>query len=424
MAIVEKKPGPFIRPDGKDKVTGLGRYTADMTLTGMLHARFRVLDDAHARLLRSIPPRPCAARRLRRDHAGRTCPTSATAASSRTARCLPATSSASRARSSPRSPPSPPRSRTRAAALIEVEYEPLPVVRDPELALAEGASLVHSGWEATRPTRTSCARATTARVRRSSRATPTPRWPAPTWSCEAATWPTCRTPCRSSRTRSSPSGRATGHGLVVDPGAVHRPQRGRAHARSSPSRDVRIIVPHLGGGFGGKCEFHFEAHVAALARAARRPSPGVHAPRGVPRARPSPRGQVLELETGVMNDGTLVARRGRLVLDNGAYCRRRRRSSPSSPRCMAVGPYRVPHVSIDAHLAYTNTTPSGSVRAPTAPQSCWALEQHMDAVAEAIGHRSGRAAPAQHRPRGRREARRGRSSRRSARPRRSSARSR
>ena len=28
----------FIRPDGKDKVTGLGRYTADMTMTGMLHA--------------------------------------------------------------------------------------------------------------------------------------------------------------------------------------------------------------------------------------------------------------------------------------------------------------------------------------------------------------------------------------------------
>jgi len=38
-----------------------------------------------------------------------------------------------------------------------------------------------------------------------------------------------------------------------------------------PEADVRVIVPHLGGGFGGKCEFHFEAHVAALARAASRP---------------------------------------------------------------------------------------------------------------------------------------------------------
>ena len=38
-----------------------------------------------------------------------------------------------------------------------------------------------------------------------------------------------------------------------------------------PTNRVRIIVPHMGGGFGGKCGFHYEAHVAALARAAKRP---------------------------------------------------------------------------------------------------------------------------------------------------------
>ena len=49
MAIVEERREPFIRQDGKDKVTGLGRYTADLTLTGMLHARFRYADHPHAR---------------------------------------------------------------------------------------------------------------------------------------------------------------------------------------------------------------------------------------------------------------------------------------------------------------------------------------------------------------------------------------
>src|SRR5204862_941346 len=38
-----------------------------------------------------------------------------------------------------------------------------------------------------------------------------------------------------------------------------------------PEHHVRVVVTHLGGGFGGKCDFHFEAHVAALARASRRP---------------------------------------------------------------------------------------------------------------------------------------------------------
>ena len=85
-----------------------------------------------------------------------------------------------------------------------------------------------------------------------------------------------------------------------------------------------------------------------------------------------------------MRDGTLVARRGRLILDNGAYSA----DAPFFPQLAAmhaVGPYRIPNVSVDASLAYTNTTPSGSVRAPTAPQACWAVEQHMDSVAAAIG---------------------------------------
>ena len=49
MATAEK---PFIRQDGKDKVTGLGRYTADLSMTGMLQAKFRFADHAHARITR------------------------------------------------------------------------------------------------------------------------------------------------------------------------------------------------------------------------------------------------------------------------------------------------------------------------------------------------------------------------------------
>ena len=152
-----------------------------------------------------------------------------------------------------------------------------------------------------------------------------------------------------------------------------------------PESHVRIIVPHLGGGFGGKCEFHYEAHVAALARATSRPVRLVFS-RSEEFIAPDHRreGQVIELETGVMKDGTLVARRGRLILDNGAYSA----DAPFFPQLAAmhaIGPYRIPNVSIDASLAYTNTTPSGSVRAPTAPQACWAVEQHMDSVAASIG---------------------------------------
>ena len=82
-----------------------------------------------------------------------------------------------------------------------------------------------------------------------------------------------------------------GHGLVVDAGAVRRARRASRDTLQMPESHVRVIVPLLGGGFGAKCDFHFEGHVAALARAARPAGEArLLAARGVLRRRPSPRG--------------------------------------------------------------------------------------------------------------------------------------
>ena len=92
---------------------------------------------------------------------------------------------------------------------------------------------------------------------------------------------------------------------------------------------------------------------------------------------------VVELETGARLDGTLLARRGRLVLDGGAYCGEGGFFAQLAAM-HACGPYVIENVDIDSKLVYTNNQPSGSIRAPTAPQTCWAVEQHMDEVAEAL----------------------------------------
>ena len=86
------------------------------------------------------------------------------------------------------------------------------------------------------------------------------------------------------------------------------------------SANVRVIVPLLGGGFGSKCDFHYEAHVAVLAKATKRPVRLVFTRKEEFFAPDHRReGMTIELETGVRKDGTLVARRGTLVLDGGAY---------------------------------------------------------------------------------------------------------
>ena len=152
-----------------------------------------------------------------------------------------------------------------------------------------------------------------------------------------------------------------------------------------PNNRVRIIVPHLGGGFGGKCGFHYEAHVAALARAAQRPVRLVFSRREEFLAPDRRReGIVYDFETGVNADGKIVARRAWLAIDNGAYTADAGFFSQLAAM-HALGPYRIPNLLAEAHLVYTNHQPSGSVRAPTAPQTCWALESHTDEVARAVG---------------------------------------
>ena len=93
---------------------------------------------------------------------------------------------------------------------------------------------------------------------------------------------------------------------------------------------------------------------------------------------------VIELETGARADGTLVARKARLVLDKGAYCGEGGFFAQMAAM-HALGPYEIETAHIESSLVYSNNQPSSSIRAPTAPQVCWALEQHMDELAEALG---------------------------------------
>jgi CO/xanthine dehydrogenase Mo-binding subunit len=160
---------------------------------------------------------------------------------------------------------------------------------------------------------------------------------------------------------------------------------GIAETLKIPMSKVRVIVPTLGGGFGGKCEFGIEAHAVALAQKAGRPVRLILSRAEefvVPNM--TRHGGVVELRTGVMRDGTIVAREARVVLDTGGNAAHGPVISEIATM-MAAGPYRIPHLRIEGHAVYTNKISAGSVRAPSGPQICWAVEQHTDSLAEAVG---------------------------------------
>ena len=95
---------------------------------------------------------------------------------------------------------------------------------------------------------------------------------------------------------------------------------------------------------------------------------------------------VITLKTGVLHDGTLVARKARIVMDGGAYGAYKPTPNvvlPSTAR--ALGPYRIPHTEIETLFVYTNNTPGGVARAPAQPQVVFAGDSQIDMIAEALG---------------------------------------
>jgi CO/xanthine dehydrogenase Mo-binding subunit len=385
MTTVEQPRTQFVRPDGQEKVTGTGRYTADLTFTGEAHAAFRYADHPHARIVRVDAT---AARALPGVLAVLTheeVPDVLYGGMVQDRRLF--------ARDAVRFEGDivagvaalTPEIARQAAALVDVELEPLPVVTDFATALADDAALVHPGWESYEGDEALGRHGNLLGFSTVVKGNVDAALAAADVVVEGryVTDPVQGVPIEPRAIVAEWQGdRVTVWSSTQVPYAA---RAGVARTLDIPESHVRVIVPLLGGGFGAKCDFHFEGHVAALARVARRPVKLVFSRReefvAVGHRR---EGMVIELTTGARADGTIVARRARLVLDGGAYCGEGGFFAQMAAM-HAHGPYELENVQIESSLVYSNNQPSSSIRAPTAPQVCWALEQHMDELAEALG---------------------------------------
>jgi len=149
-----------------------------------------------------------------------------------------------------------------------------------------------------------------------------------------------------------------------------------------PVSKVRIVVPYLGGGYGGKVYPKLEPLTVALARKARRPVRIVLSREEVFYTI-TKHAAVIRMKTGVKKDGTLVARQCEVLLDTGAYAEIGPRVAKKSGYT-AAGPYKIPNVKIDSMSIYTNRPPAGAFRGFGVSQSAWAHESQMDVIAAAL----------------------------------------
>ena len=177
-----------------------------------------------------------------------------------------------------------------------------------------------------------------------------------------------------------PSGKLVVYTATQNPSAI----RGQlADIFGLPQSKVRVIVPFVGGGYGGKVHPRLEPLCAALARKARRPVQWVLTREEVFLTAHC-HAAVVKIKTGVKRDGTLVARQVEAIYDTGAYAI----TGPSTSRNggeVSGGPYRVANQRLTSYCVYTNTPPTGPYRGFGVPQVCWAYESQMDDIARRLG---------------------------------------
>ena len=147
---------------------------------------------------------------------------------------------------------------------------------------------------------------------------------------------------------------------------------------------IRLIGTIVGGNFGGKNEIRNEPIVALLSKKSRRPVKCVFTRDEEFTSSTIRHPFIMDYTTGVNDEGLILARKIRLVLDGGAYCSWTG-TTIGKGSILAPGPYNIENVYVEAYAVYTNKTTTGAMRGFGAPQVCFAYESQMDEIAHKLG---------------------------------------
>ena len=265
-----------------------------------------------------------------------------------------------------------------ATKLIEVEFEDLPIITDPEQAMQEGALRLHPDRENNILHHN--------RIRKGD---------VEAGFAEAAVVieTEYRTPAQEHAFLQPEAGLAyiddEGRVTVEVAGQwVHEDQGQIAHALDLPVDKVRVKYPAIGGAFGGREDMSVQI-VLALA-AWRLHARGIDRPIKIIWSREESifghnkrHPFVIRAKWGATAEGKLLAAEVRLIQDGGAYAYTSIKVLGNAT-LMCTGPYLIPNVKVDAYSVYTNHIPGGAFRGFGGPQAAFAAEMQIEKLAEAL----------------------------------------
>jgi xanthine dehydrogenase molybdenum-binding subunit len=272
-----------------------------------------------------------------------------------------------------------------ALGLIEVEYEPLPAVIDPRQAAEPGAVLVHEAWQSYRSPDNfgrqgnivNYAEVKVGDIERGFQEADQIF----EGHYEVAMAHQGYIEPHVAVAKVDPDGKITVWTTTQGQFTI---RNALAEALQTSHSRIRLIGTEIGGGFGGKNTLVLEPPAVLLSRKTGKPVK-IIMDREEDFLSTTPRRPcIIEIKTGVKRDGTLVARHSKFWFGTGAYATAAFNFAGNIANRMS-GPYRIPHILTQGYVMYTTQPPCAAFRAPGSPQIFFALEQHIDEIAHALG---------------------------------------
>ena len=266
-------------------------------------------------------------------------------------------------------------------SLIDVEYEPLPVVINVEDAMKPGAPILHEHWRSTGIPGDDTPGGTNIAVRELHSF----------GDLDAGFKAADVVLEREFRTKSVHQGYIEPQNATAwwapDRLTIWCSSQGQFSIRDNTARilgvplsQVKVVPMEIGGGFGGKLPVYLEPVAAALSRKSGHPVKMAMTRVEVLEATGPTSGSYVKVKIGVTNEGRITAARAFFAFEAGAF--------PGSPlggaSAAAFASYNIENVEVDGYDVVDNKPKTQAYRAPGAPIVCFAVESVMDEIAERL----------------------------------------
>lgn len=262
----------------------------------------------------------------------------------------------------------------KAAQLIEVDYEDLPAVFDPQQAMEASAPQLHPDTPNNIIARF--------RIRKGDLSAGWAKADVVVEGTYSTTWQEhAYLQPEAGLGYIDEEGRVT---VVVAGQWTHEDQEQICHALNLPPEQVRVIYPAIGGAFGGREDMSIQIVLALAAWKLRRPVKMIWTREESILNHHKRHPINIWCKWGATRDGQIVAAEARVIGDAGAYNYTSNKVLANA-NLMVTGPYEIPNISVDTYAVYTNNIPTGAFRGFGAPQALFAAEGQVNKLAATLG---------------------------------------